>query len=153
QDVRLSADPFTPLYDRLSEAQRERWSSIFRILARGLVYRDPPEHTRLRALVSRAFTRGAIERVRPRIQPLVDELLDRMEGQRDVDLVRDFAYPLPVAIIADFIGAPEFDNDRIKAWSNDLATLMLGAVQTPDRHDSANKALEEMTEYFRGIVR
>jgi cytochrome P450 len=153
QDARLSSDPFTPLYERLTEEQRERWSTIFRVLSRGMVYRDAPEHTRLRALVSKAFTRAAVERVRPRIQPIVDDLLGRMEGRESIDLVQDFAYPLPVAVISSLIGVPAADSDRLKAWSDDIATLMLGAVEIPDRHDRASRALEEMAEYFRSIVR
>src|SRR5262249_49679227 len=144
---------FTPLRERLTEERRERWSMIFRVMANGIVFRDPPEHTRLRALLSKAFTRGAVDQVRPWIQILVDELIDRMEQRGQVDLVRDFAYPLPVTVIARLIGAPTSDNDRIKAWSDDIATVMLGAVETADRHDRANDALGEMAEYFRGIVR
>ena len=152
-DRRLSSDAFTPFRERLQAPERERWSMIFRLLAPSMVYRDPPEHTRLRTLVTKVFTRAVIERARPRIQPIADELIDRKIEQGRMDLIHDFAYPLPVTVIAEVVGADPEDGDRIKNWSDDIATLMLGAVDTPDRHDRANRALGEMADYFREIVR
>ncbi|HEX2690383.1 MAG TPA: cytochrome P450 [Kofleriaceae bacterium] len=152
-DARLSSDPFTPMRERMSPEEQARWSTIFRVMASGMVYRDPPVHTRLRGLVSKAFTRGAIERVQPRIQPLVDDLLDRMAERGTADLVHDFAYPLPVTVIAQFIGVSAADNDLIKGWSDDMATLMLGSVEDPERHDRASRGMANMAEYFRDIVR
>lgn len=152
-DPRLSSDPFTPLRDGMTDDQRARWATIFQVMAGGMVYRDPPEHTRLRGLVNKAFTRGAVERVQPRIQQLVDDLLDGIAERGRADLVRDFAYPLPVTVIAHVLGVDAADNDLIKAWSDDIATLILGSIEDPARHDRATRGLAEMADYFRAIVR
>src|SRR5215471_13160402 len=76
--------------------------------------RDPPDHTRLRRLVSKAFTPRAIQALRPRITELVDEMLGAMAAERRVDLVDALAFPLPFSVIAEMLGAPPADHDRIR---------------------------------------
>src|SRR5215831_382156 len=76
--------------------------------------RDPPDHTRLRRLVSKAFTPRAVEALRPRITGLVDEMLDAAARQDSVDLVDALAFPLPFAVIAEMLGAPPADHDRVR---------------------------------------
>ena len=79
--------------------------------------RDPPDHTRLRRLVSKAFTPRAVEALRPRITAMVDEMLDAAEGQGRVDLVDALAFPLPFAVIAEMLGTPPADHERIRQLS------------------------------------
>jgi cytochrome P450 len=79
--------------------------------------RDPPDHTRLRRLVSKAFTPRAVEALRPRITGLVDGMLDAAERQRRVDLVDALAFPLPFAVIAEMLGTPPADHERIRQLS------------------------------------
>ena len=76
--------------------------------------RDPPDHTRLRRLVSKAFTPRAIQALRPRITELVEEMLGTMAAERRVDLVDALAFPLPFRVIAEMLGAPPADHDRIR---------------------------------------
>jgi cytochrome P450 len=71
-----------------------------------MLYRDPPDHTRLRAAVSRTFTPRAMDAWRPRIQQLVEELLDRVQGAGAMDVIADLAAPLPVAVIGELLGVP-----------------------------------------------
>jgi cytochrome P450 len=85
--------------------------------ARSMLDRDPPDHTRLRRLVSKAFTPRAVEALRPRITGLVDEMLDAAEGQRQVDLVDALAFPLPFAVIGEMLGTPPADHERIRQLS------------------------------------
>ncbi|MFJ8229738.1 cytochrome P450 [Streptomyces sp. NPDC094448] len=77
---------------------------------------DPPDHTRLRRLVNKVFTMRAVEKLRPRIEEITTELLDAMEGQEQVDLMRAFAYPLPISVICELLGVPTVDRDRFHGW-------------------------------------
>ena len=88
---------------------------------RPFLFRDPPDHTRLRGLVSKAFTPKVVESLRTRTQEVVDELLDAAIEADRVDLLEEFAYPLPVRIICDLLGVPLEDQDRFKGWSDALA--------------------------------
>jgi cytochrome P450 len=81
---------------------------------RSMLDRDPPDHTRLRKLVSKAFTPRAIEALRPRITEMVDGMLDAMAGQRQVDLVDALAFPLPFSVIAEMLGTPPADHERLR---------------------------------------
>ncbi|MBA3873062.1 MAG: cytochrome P450 [Anaerolineae bacterium] len=78
-------------------------------------------HTRLRGLVSKAFTPRFIENLRPRVQQIADELLDRVEAKGEMDLVADYAYPLPINVISDMLGVPHEDQEKIQQWSNVIA--------------------------------
>lgn len=77
---------------------------------------DPPDHTRLRKLVNKVFTMRAVEKLRPRIEEITTELLDEMEGHDQVDLMRAFAYPLPISVICELLGVPKIDRDRFHGW-------------------------------------
>src|SRR3954447_2664376 len=80
---------------------------VFRNVRHWMLQQDPPDHTRLRGLVVKAFTARRVEDMRPRIQQIVDETLDRIVGQSHMDLIEDFAFRLPVTIICDMLGIPE----------------------------------------------
>ncbi|MED1569193.1 cytochrome P450 [Bacillus paramycoides] len=82
---------------------------------------DEPDHRRLRRLVSKAFTPKYMEGLRPRVQEIADELLDRVQEKGEMDLVRDYAYPLPINVISDMLGVPQADHEQIHAWSEAIA--------------------------------
>jgi cytochrome P450 len=84
-------------------------------LPRSMLFRDPPDHTRLRSLVNRAFTPRVIEGMRQQIQSVVDGLLDRVERRGEMDVIAELAYPLPVTVICDMLGVPAGDHEQIKA--------------------------------------
>ena len=83
---------------------------------------DEPDHRRLRGLVSRAFTPRYMEDLRPRVQEIADELLDRVEGRGGMDVVEDYAYPLPINVISEMLGVPREDRARVRVWSAALAS-------------------------------
>jgi cytochrome P450 len=85
-----------------------------------MLHRDPPDHTRLRGLVSQAFTPRVVERMRPRIQAIVDGLIDRAEDTRAMDVIEGLAYPVPVTVICEMLGVPVADHERFKEWTIDL---------------------------------
>ena len=114
-------------------------------------FSDPPQHTRLRKLVTAAFTRRVAENMRPRIQKLVDSLIDGVEAAGQMDIVQDFAYPLPVTVISELIGIPAADQDRFKNWSGHVvAFLGTGRAQSSSTL-RAQQSLLDMADYFRSL--
>jgi cytochrome P450 len=101
----------------LQQLREAAYGDSAEVSAMSMLDRDPPDHTRLRKLVSKAFTPRAIEALRPRITELVDGMLDTMARQRRVDLVDALAFPLPFAVIAEMLGTPPADHERIRRLS------------------------------------
>jgi cytochrome P450 len=102
--------------------------------------------------VNKAFTRRAVEDVRPTIETVVSSLIEGFAGREVIDVIDDFAAPLPVLVIARMIGADAADAQRLKAWSDDAAALMLGSLEDRARHDRAARGIGEMASYFRALV-
>ncbi len=113
---------------------------------------EPPDHTRLRSLVSKAFARGHIERLRPLVQGLADELLDTVAGQDEIDLLADYAEPLPVAVIAELLGVPAADRDLLRPWSAAIVA-MYELRRGPGAEQAATAASAEFADYVRDLVR
>jgi cytochrome P450 len=124
------------------------------VTALSMLDRDPPDHTRLRGLVNKAFTPRVVETLRPRIQAIVDGLLARVKNFGRMDLIEDFAYPIPVVVICEMLGVPVEDHERFKGWGVDLARG-LDAVLLPadsgvvERSLAARRAL---ADYFRELI-
>jgi cytochrome P450 len=120
KDERFGKDRFkTP-----ERTAKQPWMpKAFLPLAHNMLDQDPPDHTRLRALVQKAFTPRLVEGMRQRVQSLTDELLDVAErGGGHMDLIRDYALPLPSTIIAEMLGVPAADRHRFHRWSNAMVT-------------------------------
>lgn len=116
-----------------------------------LVFRDPPDHTRLRRLFAAAFTPKALQALQPRVVKLVDGLLDRAEAQGGMDLIADFAFALPVELIGDMLGVPRADRPRLRGWS----IAILGALEPvtgPERLAVGNRSVEEFKGFLRDLV-
>jgi cytochrome P450 len=116
--------------------------------------RDPPDHTRLRSLVSKAFTPRVVEGLRPRIQKMVDELITRAEAVGTMDLIEEFAYPIPVNVICEMLGVPVEDHERFKGWSLDIArgldsVWLPPESEIPKRSGAARHAIGD---YMRGLI-
>ncbi len=116
-------------------------------LNQSMIGMDEPDHSRLRSLVSKAFTPRFIEGLRPRIQFLADELLDKVQDRGEMDLVNDFAYPLPINVISDMLGIPEDGREDIKGWSQLITGANMG---TPDPARRAR--LVEFAAYVRRLA-
>ncbi len=116
--------------------------------------RDPPDHTRLRSLVNKAFTPRVVEGLRPHIQKIVDGLLARVEGAGTMDLIEEFAYPLPVTVICQMLGVPVEDRERFKQWGLDIARG-LDAILLPPDSDVARRSVaarRALADYFRALI-
>jgi len=151
-DRRLSADRITPFRDHLPRPQQAEIKDLLATLGLWAVFNDPPDHTRRRALLNKAFTPRAVAALRPTIEAIVERLVDGIAGRAEFDLIADFAYPLPATVIAGMIGVPADDLDRFKLWSDDIAAFVGSALATPDKRGRAERGVREMTEYFRGMV-
>jgi cytochrome P450 len=151
-DVRLSADRITPFLSRRGPTATEAVEALLRRLGLWVVFTDPPIHTRLRGVLGRAFTGRAIELRRSRVEGIVGWLLDRAAAAGEFDVIRDFAYPLPVAVIGDLLGIPPEDHERLKAWSDELAIFVGSALTTPDKDERAARGVAELHEYFEHVV-
>ena len=112
---------------------------------------DPPDHTRLRALVSHAFTPRSVSRWHGRVQIIADRLLDAVSGHDRFDLIAALGYPLPVTVIAEMLGVPADDMDRFESWSNDIA-LIVEPIIAPAQVERVRRATEELFAYFESIV-
>ncbi|MFB4320151.1 cytochrome P450 [Actinomadura sp. 21ATH] len=118
---------------------------------RSFLTMDPPDHTRLRRLVSKAFTPRLIRELRPRAEQVVDGLLDGVEGE--VDLIEALAYPLPVILISELLGVPPEDRDRFRGWSDALARGLDPDFLLPaDDLARRDEAREEFAAYFRDLA-
>ena len=99
-------------------AQIPQIPPVMEPLSKNMLDTDPPDHERLRALVSKAFTPRLIARMRPRIQAIADSLVDAVEDQGEMDLIDDYAFPLPITVIAELLGVPSEDRNKFRAWSD-----------------------------------
>jgi cytochrome P450 len=120
---------------------------------RPFLFLDPPDHTRLRGLVNKAFTPRTVEGLRSRIQAIVDELLDRAEGRGTLEVVEEFAYPLPVQVICEMLGVPVKDHATFQDWSRELArSLDPEEFLPPEVIERRQRAVESFGAYFNGLV-
>ncbi len=146
------ADRITPWYqNRLTESERERYKPTYQALHSFVVFTDPPDHTRLRRIFSRAFTPKSVQTMRAITEEYVKWHLDQWGDGMTVDLNAQFAYPLPANVIATIIGAPREDLDRFAHWAEAITTLLLAGVGDEMRIDRAQDALIEFKAYLKTL--
>ncbi len=120
---------------------------------RPFLFIDPPDHTRLRRLVNHAFSARTVEAMRPRVQEIVDELLDKAEAKGSMDAISELSYPLPVAVICEMLGVPKEDQPIFGVWSEELAKSLDPAIGQPDEVLQRRvKAVQDSREYFRELA-
>jgi len=112
---------------------------------------DPPEHTRLRGLVNKAFTAKTVQGLRPRIEEIVGGLLDAVEGRSGMDVIAEFAYPLPITVIAEMLGVEPAQRDFFRRVSEQVA-FSLGPAADPHAGDRANEGRTELVHYFEELI-
>lgn len=145
----MSPNRLTPFYAALPEATRATLAEAMRYLNLWIVFRDPPEHTRLRRLVTTAFLPGTINGFRPEIERITHQLLDRLGSEREVDLVEAFTMQLPARVIMAILGVAEESVHDIKAWSDDIMTFLFSARDVPDKYERARRGATAMAALFR----
>ena len=146
RDIEASAnEPTDPLWIAKRERRKGREG------AKTILNLDPPDHTRLRRLVSKAFTPTAIDRLRPRIQQLVDDVLDKAAKNGGMELVDEMAFPIPFQVISDLLAMPTDRSDELREWGQ-LITLSLEPTSTLEDLDRTDGALNEMIPYLFTII-
>ena len=151
-DQRLSSDRLTPLEARLDDASRAAMGQTFDLLRGWMVFHDEPEHARLREPLRRTFTPSRVTDLRPRVEEIVDELLDDLANIDEPDLVRDFAFPLPAIVIAELLGVPAEDRDDFKHWSDQLAAIVFGSANRTAGIERAAAGSAKFVDYFTDLV-
>ena len=124
---------------------------VYASMSHWMLQQDPPDHTRLRGLVIKAFTAKRVEEMRPRIQAIVDQTLDRIEPNGQMDLISEYAYRLPVTVICDMLGIPEEDRAPFYASSRIGGRLLDPVPLTRAETDEANAQNLALAEYFRKL--
>ena len=112
---------------------------------------DPPDHTRIRRLMQKAFTPRRVEALNDRVQALVEDALDRVASDGTMDVVADLAFPLPFAVISEMLGMPEADRDQLRSWSHTMVRA-LEPILTPDDIPELMEASDNMLEHVRRTI-
>ena len=142
-DPRLSSDLNDAADPRLLEQAR-----VTEPFPRSMLRLNPPDHTRLRRLVSRSFTPRRVAELRPRIQKITDQLLDAITPTGRADLVKDFALPLPVTVISELLGVPADDRDGFQEWTDTMLRQRIGRPDVPE----LERAWHKMRSYLEGLI-
>lgn len=142
----------TPTPEQLSAMGLSALNPIAQVMVRQMLFLDPPNHTRLRALASAAFTVRRVERMRSHIHEIMDGLLDAVISKGSMDLIADFASPAPAIVTAELLGVPVADHEQLKNWSADFAEMLGNFQHNPDRFPKILRSVEEMSSYFRSAM-
>jgi cytochrome P450 len=144
-------DRMSVLLKPLGEETSRHFELVRKHFTQGVIIADPPDHTRLRALINKAFTPTTVERMRPRIQQIVDDLIKAMKGKGETDLIRDFAFPLPNTVRSEILGLPLEDSDQLKKWADDIVALFGGGADA-NRIDRGQQSLAAVREYLSRLI-
>jgi cytochrome P450 len=152
RDPRLTAERSRNFWVNSECSDLAPFEDLIEHMQRWLLVQGPARHATLRKLMNRGFGPSVIERLKPRIATIVTQLIDSFDG-REVDLVRDFAYPLPVYVISALLGVPEQRRARMVVLSNDLAVWFGNPRKTPAASAVAQTAIRELVGHFEEIIR
>jgi cytochrome P450 len=149
----FSADR-TPTPEQLRRMNLSTLSPIAAVMVKQMLFLDAPAHTRLRSLASSAFTPARVRVLRSHIQQIADRLLDAAleRRSREMDIIAEFAEPLPAIVTAEMLGVPASDHRKLKDWTADFAEMLGNFQHNPDHVPKVLRTLEEMLEYFRERV-
>jgi len=152
KDPRCSAKRAQQQLLALPLSRQAEFSELARMLGLWLIFMDPPEHTRLRKLLNKGFSPAAIEALRPQVEAIVDRMLKPLEHGSEVELMREFANPMPVRIICEMLGIPQELNETFVNWSRAIALFRGSPDRNIEQAKAAQDALIELTEFFRRTV-
>ncbi|MGA7984659.1 MAG: cytochrome P450 [Burkholderiales bacterium] len=151
-DREISSDRLRPFFASLPGAEASRIADIIRYLSLWMVFRDPPEHTRLRRLTSKVFNVRSMHGMRERIVALCRWLLNEVGEREEFDFIGAFAGPLPALVIMDMLGVPRTDLARVKRMSDDMALFIGSSRGQPEKYGVAESATKEMAGFFRALI-
>jgi cytochrome P450 len=149
---RFSADRMASLVLELTPQDRDRLSLLINYFSKWLVFTDPPYHTRVRMLINKAFTPTSVERLRPRVRQIVDELLSQVAARGRMEFIHDFSFHLPVIVISEYLGVPPEDREQVKEWSDETSRIFFIRADEPDRRERSQQGLQRLLEYFEPLI-
>lgn len=149
---RFSAER-TPTPEQLRLLGMEELAPLAKVMVRQMLFLDPPDHTRVRSLASKAFTPARVAVLRSHIQEITASLLDAVQAAGEMDVLAALAYPLPAIVTAEMLGVPTSDWRQLIVWSADFAQVLGNFQHNPDYAQRALRSLNEMVAYFQAAVR
>lgn len=151
-DRRLSSKRVGGILEPLGADVRDRCPLVERTLRGIVAFRDPPDHTRIRRLLSSTFSLRMVKRVEGMIEGISTRLLDAVAADGETDLHRAYSYPLPAMVVGAMLGVPETDLDRFKSWAQDIVFLVGSGSPTEQMAVAAQGHFAEMREYLRALA-
>jgi len=152
KDPRCSAKRAQQMLLPLPLSRQSEFKELARMLSLWLIFMDAPEHTRLRKLLNKGFSQAAVEGLRSQMEEIVDRMLTPFASGSEVELMREFANPMPVRVISEMMGVPEALHGTFVEWSRAIAAFRGNPNRTVDEARAAQDALVGMTEFFRKTV-
>src|ERR1700722_6253099 len=149
---RFSADR-TLTAEKMDNMGLGAMNPIIEVMSRQMLFRDPPDHTRLRNLCAAAFTPARVAVLREHIKDIADSLIDGFICKGSADIVADLASPMPAIVTAEMLGVPVSDHEKLKQWSIDFAEILGNFQHQPDRVARVAASVRDMTDYFRAAIR
>ena len=149
---RISSDRLRPFFSSMPSAQAARIGDIMRYLSLWMVFKDPPVHTRLRRLTGRVFSARTMQAMRPRVELIAKGLLDALDGREQIDLLADYAGPLPCLVIMAMLGVPSDSLADVKRMSDEIALFIGSSRNSPEKYGTAEAATQEMAAFFRALI-
>ncbi len=151
-DKEMSSDRLRPFFASMPGPEAAKIGDIIRYLSLWMVFRDAPEHTRLRRLTSKVFNLKSMRDMRPNIESLTAWLLEEIGEREELDFIAAFAGPLPALVIMDMLGVPRTELAKVKRMSDDMALFIGSSRTSPEKYDIAESATHEMAEFFRAMI-
>ena len=151
-DPRFSSARAHYFMDQLPETAQQVLRPLGHQLELWMIHLDPPDHTRVRSLVHKAFAPGVVEGLRTRIHQIVNDLLDGVQVARAMDVMRDFAYPLTAAVIAELLGIQREDRKQFSKWSDSINGFVGAARVTTRRAEKAQRSMLELMDYLQALI-
>lgn len=152
KDQRLSAKRARQMLLSLPLSKQSEFNELARMMGQWLIFMDPPEHTRLRKLLNKGFSPAALEAMRPSVQAAIEDMLKPLQRGMEIDLLTEFANPMPVRIILEMMGIPLELRDTFVDWSRAIAIFRGNPNRTVEECRAAQDALVHLTEFFRETV-
>jgi cytochrome P450 len=147
-----SADRFAPFQKRLPEEHRATAGEVLRWFQNWMVFRDPPDHPRLRRHLASSFNTAVFEAQRPNVSAVVNELLDKIPRGEDIDFFQAFSLWMPGLVVADILGVERERLLEVKQWSDDMMTFIGSSRGVTDKYERARRGANAMGEYFRVLI-
>jgi cytochrome P450 len=148
----MSSNRLRPFFAALPSEEAQKIGEIIRYLSLWMVFNDAPDHTRLRRLTTKVFTHGRMLGMRATIEELIEHLLCKLDGRENIDLVADFAGPLPALVIMRVLGVDIEHLSLIKRLSDDMALFIGSSRGSPEKYAIAERATREMALFFRQLI-